>query len=219
MGAILAATPAGEMGFAFDGDGDRVLAVVDGKIYDGDAILLALATMYRAKGKLRNKIAVGTLLTNSRLQSALASQNVALVRADVGDKHVLAAMNEHGSVLGGEKSGHILMLDKAPTGDGLLTALSLLEAKLILGRLPIFDPYPMLQFDIPSPDPAKEMQSERMTQKLASLRNRFDSVGRFVFRASGTEPFIRVAFECFSPDFEDVFKKIKSEFKLSKNDV
>lgn len=92
-----------EFGFAFDGDGDRVIAVVNGKIYDGDAMLLALSTLYRLQGKLKKRFIVGTVLSNTKLQRELAYQNVALVRADVGDKNVLDALLAHGCMLGGEK--------------------------------------------------------------------------------------------------------------------
>ncbi|MEG2274849.1 MAG: hypothetical protein RSC44_05920, partial [Clostridia bacterium] len=121
-----------EIGFAFDGDGDRVIAVVDPKIYDGDAMLLALSTIYRLRGKLNNRFLVGTILSNSRLERELAKYCTAFLRADVGDKFVADTLKKHNCTLGGEKNGHILMLDKSETCDGLITALSLLEARKII---------------------------------------------------------------------------------------
>ncbi|UKI22114.1 MAG: hypothetical protein L6V83_04035 [Christensenella sp.] len=162
-----------EIGFAFDGDGDRVLAVVDGKVYDGDAMLLALSTLYRLQGKLKKRFVVGTILTNTKLGRELAYHNTALIRTDVGDKHVLNALEKQGCLLGGEKSGHIVMLDKGTTGDGLVTALSLLEVKRTVGSLPKFIPYPMLEFGIPSTDPEKEISSDEFQRKIADVNSRF----------------------------------------------
>ncbi len=201
-----------EIGFAFDGDGDRVLAVVDGKPYDGDAILLALSTLYRIQGKLRKKFVVGTKLTNSRLQRELAFQNTALVRADVGDKYVLDMLRTSCCPLGGEKSGHILMLDRANTGDGLITALTLLEVKKTIGSLPKFIPYPMLEFNVRADNPAEYSKSAEFLNKVAVAEKNFGKKGRLIVRPSGTEPYIRIAYECFTGESEPVFEKIRELF-------
>ena len=201
-----------EIGFAFDGDGDRALAVVNSKPYDGDAILLALSTLYRIQGKLRKKFVVGTLLTNSRLQRELAFQNTALVRANVGDKYVLDTLKQSGCLLGGEKSGHILMLDRANTGDGLITALTLLEVKKTIGSLPRFVPYPMLEFNISCENPKEYAESEQFTALVTAAEKQYGKKGRLVVRPSGTEPYIRIAFECFSRDHSTIFDGIKKLF-------
>lgn len=204
-----------EIGFAFDGDGDRVIAVVDKKPYDGDAILLALSTLYRIQGKLRKKFVVGTKLTNSRLQRELAYQNTALARADVGDKYVLDTLRATGSILGGEKSGHILMLDKANTGDGLMTALALMEVKKTIGSLPKFMPYPMLEFNIKANDPQTYARSAEFLKTVALAEKTYGRKGRLIVRPSGTEPYIRIAYECFSSDYESIFENIKELFLTS----
>lgn len=201
-----------EIGFAFDGDGDRVLAVVNKKPYDGDAILLALSTLYRIQGKLRKKFVVGTLLTNSRLQRELAFQNTALVRANVGDKYVLDTLRQSGCLLGGEKSGHILMLDRASTGDGLITALTLLEVKKTIGSLPKFAPYPMLEFNISCDNPKEYAESEEFKSKVKTAEKEFGKKGRLIVRPSGTEPYIRIAYECFSQNSAEVFEEVKKLF-------
>ena len=201
-----------EIGFAFDGDGDRVLAVVQGKPYDGDAILLALSTLYRIQGKLRKKFVVGTHLTNSRLQRELAFHNTALSRVDVGDKHILDRLKQSGCLLGGEKSGHILMLDRANTGDGLITALSLLEVKKTIGSLPKFTPYPMLEFNLHADNPTEYVNSAKFIRLAKLAEKEYGKKGRLIVRPSGTEPYVRIAYECFSQDFENIFEKIKKLF-------
>ena len=203
---------ADEIGFAFDGDGDRVLAVVGGRPYDGDAILLALSTLYRIQGKLRKKFVVGTTLTNSKLQRELAFQNTALVRADVGDKYVLDMLRASNSLLGGEKSGHVLMLDRANTGDGLITALTLLEVKKTIGSLPKFTPYPMLEFNIHADTPAAFANSEAFKNTVRLAEKEFGKKGRLIVRPSGTEPYIRIAYECFSSDYNKIFDGVKQMF-------
>ncbi len=202
----------GEIGFAFDGDGDRALAVVNGKPYDGDGILLALATLLKLQGKLKKKFVVGTSLSSSMLERELAAQDIALLRSDVGDKNVLATMKSSGSVLGGEKSGHVIMLDRACTGDGLLTALSLLEVKKTLGRLPDFTPYPMLEFNVPASSPEDAIKDAAFASKIDKAKEIVKNEGRLVVRPSGTEPFVRVAAECFSNSPDALFEKIKRVF-------
>lgn len=198
-----------EIGFAFDGDGDRVLAVVDGKVYDGDGMLLALSTLYRLQGKLKKRFVVGTILTGTKLQRELAYHNTALIRTDVGDKHILDALNAQGCLLGGEKSGHILMLDRANTGDGLITALSLLEVKRTLGSLPGYVPYPVLEFNIKADDPAETVMSDDFQAKITKVNNLYSPSGRLIVRPSGTEPYIRIFYECFVSEYKMIFEDIK----------
>lgn len=198
-----------EIGFAFDGDGDRVLAVVDGKVYDGDGMLLALSTLYRLQGKLKKRFVVGTILTGTKLQRELAYHNTALIRTDVGDKHILDALNAQGCLLGGEKSGHILMLDRANTGDGLITALSLLEVKRTLGSLPGYTPYPVLEFNIKADDPATTVMSDDFQAKITNVNNLYSPSGRLIVRPSGTEPYIRIFYECFVSEYKMIFEDIK----------
>lgn len=202
-----------EIGFAFDGDGDRVIAVVDGKIYDGDAMLLALSTLYRLQGKLKKRFIVGTILSNTKLQRELAYQNIALVRANVGDKNVLDALTAHGCVLGGEKSGHIIMLDKGNTGDGLVTALSLLEVKRTVGSLPKFTPYPMLELNVRADNPEQILSSPNFQEKITNANALHSKTGRLIVRPSGTEPYIRITFECFSSSPSTIFEEIKQIFE------
>lgn len=202
-----------EIGFAFDGDGDRVIAVVNGKIYDGDAMLLALSTLYRLQGKLKKRFIVGTVLSNTKLQRELAYQNIALVRSDVGDKNVLDCLLAHGCLLGGEKSGHILMLDKENTGDGIVTALSLLEVKRTIGSLPKFTPYPMLELNIRTDNPTETLASSAFQERITETNSLYSNSGRLIVRPSGTEPYIRITYECFSSSPTAIFDDIKRIFQ------
>lgn len=196
-----------EIGFAFDGDGDRVITVVDNKVYDGDAMLLALSSLYRIQGKLRSKFVVGTIMTNTRLQRELAYHNTALIRADVGDKNVLDEMANHNSILGGEQSGHIIMSDKSSTGDGIITALSLLEVKKVIGSFPKYTPYPTLSINIPLSQFDDILLSKKVEEAQALTKN-----SRLVVRKSGTEPVIRITYECQERYPDKYFDKVKEIF-------
>lgn len=207
--ALVAAMQKDEIGFAFDGDGDRVIAVADGRVYDGDGMLLALSALYRLRGKLKKRFIVGTVYTNTKLQRELVYQNIALLRTDVGDKHILDSLYANDCLLGGEKSGHIIMLDKASTGDGLITALSLLEVKKTLGRLPKFNPYPMLELNIYAQNPRLTLDSEDMQKRLTLINKRYPGSGRLIARPSGTEPYLRIAYECFASSYKKIFSDIQ----------
>src|SRR5690606_25454914 len=115
------------LGIAFDGDGDRLLFVdSDGGIHDGDDLLYLLAMDWKESGRLHGPV-VGTLMTNFGFEQALSQAGIGFVRANVGDRYVHKALLEHGGVLGGEASGHLLCLDRATTGDGIVSALQVLE--------------------------------------------------------------------------------------------
>src|SRR5690606_12405016 len=120
-----------DLGIAFDGDGDRVLFVDgDGAVCDGDDLLYVLASDWQRSGRLQGPV-VGTLMSNFGFERALQARGIGFVRAKVGDRHVHQALLQHGGVLGGEASGHLLCLDRANTGDGIVSALQVLE---VLGR-------------------------------------------------------------------------------------
>jgi phosphoglucosamine mutase len=188
------------VGIALDGDGDRVVMVDHlGRLVDGDQLLYVIASQARAAGSLRGPV-VGTVMSNFGLELALRKLGVDFIRAPVGDRHVLARLIETGGILGGETSGHILSLDRATTGDGLLTALQILRimkttrrplAELAAGmeKLPqvLLNVQVEQRFD-PATVPAIVAAQHRIEQHL-------DGEGRVVLRASGTEPLIRVMVE------------------------
>src|SRR5690606_38436329 len=110
------------VGAAFDGDGDRVILVdARGRVVDGDAVLLILASAYQAAGRLTGNTVVSTVMSNIGLERALAARGIRLIRTAVGDKHVMDEMARGGYVLGGEQSGHVILAEHLPTGDGLAT--------------------------------------------------------------------------------------------------
>ena len=189
-----------DLGIAFDGDGDRVLFVdANGQIIDGDALIYLLACDFKASGRLRGPVA-GTLMTNYALERALGEQGIGFLRTKVGDRYVHQALIEHGGLLGGEASGHILCLDRASTGDAIVSALQVLEALARL-RLPLHEaladyrPLPQRTANIrigagstPLSHPTVIAAREQAEAELAGR-------GRLVLRASGTEPVIRVTVE------------------------
>jgi len=188
------------VGIALDGDGDRVVMVDHlGRLVDGDQLLYVIASAAKSAGSLRGPV-VGTVMSNFGLELALRRLDIDFIRAPVGDRHVLARLIESGGMLGGETSGHILSLDRATTGDGLLTALQILSimkstrrplAELAAGM----DKMPQVLLNVeverrfdPSSIPSIVAAQKRIEQHLAGE-------GRVVLRASGTEPLIRVMVE------------------------
>jgi phosphoglucosamine mutase len=190
------------LGIALDGDGDRVVMVdALGRIVDGDQLLYILATARRANGTLKGPV-VGTVMSNLGLEHALADRGIEFRRAQVGDRHVLAMLNEAGGTLGGETSGHILCLDKTTTGDGLISALQVLavmqQSGKPLAELAATMPrYPQVLLNVPVAVKFDPLSEPSVVAAAVSLEKRFGGKGRIVLRASGTEPLIRVMVEGF----------------------
>jgi len=189
-----------DIGFAFDGDGDRV-QVVDrnGMLGDGDDMLYVLARSWQAHGLLQGPV-VGTLMSNYGLQQALAGLGVELIRANVGDRFVLQKLKEHGGVLGGETSGHLLCLDRATTGDGIVAALAVLEALKFLGQDMAdarqgLTKMPQIMINVRANGAREALNTDAVRQALADTEQALRGRGRVVLRASGTEPLVRVTVE------------------------
>ena len=189
-----------DMGIAFDGDGDRV-ALVDrhGVLADGDDILYVLARSLHAQGKLKRPV-VGTLMSNYGLQKALAELDVPLIRANVGDRYVMQQLRQHGGMLGGETSGHILCLDRATTGDGIVAALAVLEALQWAGQdlataRQGLQKMPQLMVNVRAEGAREALSSDAVRATLAEVEQTLQGRGRVVLRASGTEPLVRVTVE------------------------
>ncbi len=189
-----------QVGIALDGDGDR-LVMVDhlGRTVDGDQLLYVIASARHAAGTLQGPV-VGTVMSNLGLEIALREQGVGFLRAQVGDRYVMARMRESGSILGGETSGHILTLDKTTTGDAIVAALQVLAvmrqtgrslAELAAGMTKL--PQVMVNVKVAHRfDPGKVPAVQDAVRRVES---RLGAHGRVVLRASGTEPVIRVMIE------------------------
>jgi phosphoglucosamine mutase len=188
------------LGIALDGDGDRVVMVdALGRIVDGDQLLFILAVARKANGALKGPV-VGTVMSNLGLEHALAERGIDFRRAQVGDRHVLAMLNETGGTLGGETSGHILCLDKTTTGDGLISALQVLAVMLNSGKqlaelAAAMPRYPQVLLNVRVAAKFDPLGHPAVVDAVTSLEKRFGGKGRIVLRASGTEPLIRVMVE------------------------
>ena len=191
-----------DLGLAFDGDGDRVVAVDhQGHIVDGDAILYVLATARRAEGALEGGV-VGTVMSNFGLEQAFAERDIDFVRAPVGDRHVHEALRERDWVLGGEASGHILCLDRATTGCGIVSALQLAQVVAATGRslAALSDGmhrYPQVMVNVRVGGDARSAidDSDAVRDAVRETERALAGQGRVVLRASGTEPVVRVMVE------------------------
>jgi phosphoglucosamine mutase len=192
-------------GVAFDGDADRAIFVSrTGKIVDGDGVLLLAARRLNALGRLKGAdgkpAVVATVMSNLGLERALAARGIGLLRTPVGDKYVLEEMLRSGIVLGGEQSGHVIFLDWATTGDGLLTAIRVFEAMGEAGagldelteELAIY-PQRLVNVRVRSKRPLSELPG--VTEEIRAAERAFGDAGRVLVRFSGTEPLARVMVE------------------------
>jgi phosphoglucosamine mutase len=188
-----------DVGVAFDGDADRALFVSkSGKLVDGDAVMFLTALPLQAKGRLKEVIA--TVMSNLGLEVALRHHGIGLVRTPVGDKYVLQEMLKRGALLGGEQSGHVIFLDHATTGDGLLTALRVFEAMRDSQRsldelTKEVETYPQLLVNVRVKNKRPLEELEAANREIRHAEQEFGDSGRIVVRFSGTEPLARVMVE------------------------
>jgi len=189
-----------DLGIAFDGDGDRVLFVDrDGAVCDGDDLLYVLAMDWQQSGRLRGPL-VGTLMTNYGLERALADRGIAFIRAKVGDRYVHQQLIANDGVLGGEASGHLLCLDRASTGDGIVSALQVLEVLRRRGvglreALAGMRKVPQRTVNVRLANGARPAEADSVRAALAVAEASVRGRGRAFLRPSGTEPVIRVTVE------------------------
>jgi phosphoglucosamine mutase len=195
------------LGFAFDGDGDRVLAVDHaGVLVDGDQILAILALHMQAGGGLPGDAVVTTTMTNLGFRRAMALRGIEVRWTDVGDRYVLAEMLAGGYVLGGEQSGHLINLRSGPTGDGLATALMVLDSLVASGQTlgeaaAVMRRLPQKLVGIRCSRKGELAGAEEIWDEVRAFDAAFGEDGRVVVRASGTEPLVRVMVE--APDGKD----------------
>jgi phosphoglucosamine mutase len=189
-----------DIGIAFDGDGDRVLFVAgDGTVCDGDDLLYVLATDWQDSGRLRGPM-VGTLMTNFGLEQALGERGIAFVRAKVGDRYVHQQLIANDGVLGGEASGHLLCLDRASTGDGIVSALQVLDVLRRRGvslkdAIAGLRKVPQKTINVKIAAGAKPAEHPDVQAALATAQQAVQGRGRAFLRPSGTEPVVRVTVE------------------------
>jgi phosphoglucosamine mutase len=190
-----------EVGITFDGDADRVLfATSDGKVVNGDGILLLASEALRQQGRLTGDTVVATTMSNMGLESLLAERGIRMLRAPVGDKYVLEEMQKTGAVLGGEQSGHIIFSDRSTTGDGLFTALIVLEMVARSGKtfaelVADLKTFPQTIVNVRVREKLPLDQIDGYAAALAASEEELGKRGRIVVRYSGTEKLLRVMVE------------------------
>ncbi len=195
-----------DMGIAFDGDADRALFVSPaGKVVDGDAVLFLAGSSLKRDGKLTGDVVVATVMSNLGLEKALEGRGIQMLRTPVGDKYVLEEMLKRGAVLGGEQSGHVIFSEYATTGDGLLTALRVLEIVRKSGQsldelMEVIKKFPqkLVNVRVKHKRPLAELHT--VQAEIAAAELEFAESGRVLVRFSGTEPLARVMIEAESED-------------------
>lgn len=194
-----------DLGIAYDGDADRCLAVDHtGAIVDGDRIMAVLAADMHAEGSLAKDTVVATVMSNLGFKLAMREAGINVIETAVGDRYVLERMKADGYNLGGEQSGHVIMLDHATTGDGLLTSLHLLSVVARSGRslrdlAAVMTPLPQILINVKDVDKGKASVPE-LVAAVAEAEAELGESGRVLIRPSGTEPMIRVMVEASSED-------------------
>lgn len=208
------------LGIAYDGDGDRCLAVDEnGNIIDGDIVLAAASKYLKEKNELKSNTIVATVMSNLGLKKYAEANDINFVQTKVGDRYVLEEMLKNDYNLGGEQSGHIIMLDYNPTGDGILTSLMLI--KILLEKnmkasdlLKVITIYPQVLVNAKVDDKKKYDYSEdkEIQEEIKKLEEEFSGDGRVLIRTSGTEPLVRVMIE--GKDLNKLQEKANSLAKL-----
>ncbi|OKH97265.1 phosphoglucosamine mutase [Streptomyces sp. CB02923] len=190
-----------DLGVAHDGDADRCLAVDrDGNEIDGDQILAVLALGMREAGTLRKDAVVATVMSNLGFKLAMEREGLTFVQTAVGDRYVLEEMKAQGYALGGEQSGHVIVLDHATTGDGTLTGLMLAARVAVTGRplgelVRVMERLPQVLVNVPDVDKTRVRTSPEVTSAVAEAERELGATGRVLLRPSGTEPLVRVMVE------------------------
>jgi len=190
-----------DVGIALDGDGDRVVMVdANGVIVNGDELLYILATDRQDKGLLQGGV-IGTVMSNFGLELALKKRNIPFLRSPVGDRHVHQALVSNGWTLGGEASGHLLCLDRTSTGDGIVSALQVLEVMVSRGKklaelTSDVQKLPQTMINVPVNGQVTDLAGSRIiNDAVKSVQKQLGDTGRVILRPSGTEPLIRVTLE------------------------
>lgn len=191
------------VGLAFDGDADRMLAVDEnGNVVDGDQIMAIVGNYLRSQGKLKNDTIVATVMSNLGFYLMAERENLKIEKTKVGDRYVLERMKEIDASLGGEQSGHVIFLDENTTGDGLLSALHLLQVMVETGK-PLSElatimevlPQALVNAKVANHKKDRYMEFPEIAQAIEDLEKKYAGEGRVLIRPSGTEPLVRVMIE------------------------
>lgn len=191
------------VGLAFDGDADRMLAVDEyGNMVDGDQIMAIVGNYLRSQGKLKKDTIVATVMSNLGFFLMAEKENLTIEQTKVGDRYVLERMKEIGASLGGEQSGHVIFLDENTTGDGLLSALHLLQVMVETGK-PLSElaqimqvlPQALVNAKVANHKKDKYMEFPEIAKAIQDLESKYAGEGRVLIRPSGTEPLVRVMIE------------------------
>ena len=200
-----------DMGFAFDGDGDRVLAVDSkGNVVDGDKIMFILAKHLKEQGELKYNMVVSTVMSNIGFYKAIEENGLQSVKTAVGDRYVVEEMRNNSYSLGGEQSGHIILMNYATTGDGILTAVKLADIIKSSGKsleelANEVSIYPQKLVNIKVVDKKTAMEDEEVLSECTKVEKELEGNGRILLRASGTENLIRVMVEASSDELTDKY--------------
>ena len=200
-----------DMGFAFDGDGDRVLAVdAKGNIVDGDKIMFILAKHLKDRGELKDNMVVSTVMSNIGFYKAIDEHGLQSVKTAVGDRYVVEEMRNNDYSLGGEQSGHIILMNYATTGDGILTAVKLADIIKSSGKsleelANEVSIYPQKLVNIKVIDKKAAMEDSEILDECKKVEKELEGNGRILLRASGTENLIRVMVEASSDELTDKY--------------
>lgn len=195
-----------QVGFAHDGDADRVIAVDErGKIVDGDQIIAVCAAYLKERGGLRNNLVVSTVMANLGFDLAMRKLGIEVIKTNVGDKYVHEEMEENDAVLGGEQSGHIIFREFAETGDGILTSLMLAKVMKDTGKklselTSIIDHYPQVLINVTVKDKLRLPDSVKIWDAVHVAERKLADKGRILVRPSGTEPLVRVMVEALTEE-------------------
>ena len=202
-----------DLGLAYDGDADRLIAVDDkGNIVDGDLIISVIAKNFQNKGILNSNKIVTTVQSNMGFEKNLDKNGIGLIRANVGDRYVLEKMKEHGLNLGGEQSGHIIMLDYNTTGDGVLSSIQLVAAIKESGKklselvedIKLW-PQKLVNTVVSKEKKQTWTENKELIDFIKQKEKEIEGKGRILVRASGTEPLIRVMVEGETQETVDTY--------------
>ena len=214
-----------QIGLAFDGDGDRCIAVDEqGNIIDGDKIMFVLGSYMKSQGRLKQDTIVTTVMSNLGLYKAIEANGMHSVQTAVGDRHVVEEMRAHGYNIGGEQSGHVILFDYHNTGDGMLTGIQLLSVMAATGKTlselaaPV-QTYPQKLVNVPVKDKNAWEQYPAITDAIKDVEDRMAGDGRVLVRPSGTESLLRVMAEAKTPELvsayvDDIVRVVQTEMGL-----